>query len=885
MPVNQPRFIGSAEPFKQWAEKYLESGYAPIPLPPGKKNPPPTGWTGRPGKISDRDQVNRWMDSLDLNHKLFTNGIAKANIGIRLSTITVDGVEYDMVGIDVDHHPEDKDDPKNGGPQLEYFEKKLGKLPETWCSSARINGISGIRLFLAPAGLMWRGDLGFGGEDIDIISKNYRFAVCFPSTNPDANNRQYWWYPPGFAPNGEHPEGYGFIPDPVSLPQLPDKWVDYCTQGRIRDVGIPMDMDSTRKQLDRWATRNFAPNKELCEYMAVTLDKWKVKLEASSKSHNVLTAAHNHMLKCGAEEGHMGWGKAVAEFEKYYIADVLARSKRTITEAQKEIGRSRYGALRRIKGLADEKMEAGKAYFATMDECDRPPGGGGEILKDPPKDIGRWPVSTSKKSPNEYTLNDDGNGLHWLDIHDGLVRYVPNVLQKWMIWDGSKWVVDEKNVIARFLYRRVKERQETYAEELKQAWLAVQGTQLEKERKALYHNWKRFSLASGNVRDQDRALQAASSVREGIAIKYEELDNDRRALGCTNGVVRVTKSGDIEIIENSKDLLITKNTGRPYIPLKEQKTEGKRLFKEFLDKFVAGSGHDLDYFQKLCGSVILGDNPEKRAIFFHGVTDTCKSTMLQLMVNALGDYAGTRQPDIFKSKVLNPQLAHALSLRLVGVSELGDNTINSELFKNITGGETITVELKGSNNLISAVPQFTLIVTTNGIPNVPGEDTAFRNRLLVAKFTHQATDLDKLSGRQAKLYEHGLDAVLAWLIEGAAKYTREGLLPIPLHMQMATEEFASNLSDIADFVSTYVMDDPDGFVRGEDMYMKFNQWASKNNFNVKGWTGGKLTHRLKGMGYKQIQKRMEGFTNPQRGWVGVSLVGGEMVKDSNDASK
>lgn len=873
MTAQQPRFIGSANPFVGWAQKYFESGYAPIPLRHNTKNPPPTGWTGHGRPVTTEQQLAKWLNGDDLKYS-----VSKANIALRLNTIG----EHDLVGIDVDHHPEDKDDPKNGGEQLQYLEKKLGALPPTWTSSARVNGIAGIRLYRAPKGLMWRGDCGKAGQDIDIISKNYRFLVCFPSTNPDADNRQYWWYPPGFAPDGDleaiNRNVHGLIPDPQKLPLLPDAWIDYLTQGRVKDVGVPMDMDSTAKELTRWAVRNFAPNDSVCEYMAITLDKWKIKLDDSAKSHNILTAAHNHMLLCGANEGHKGWLPAVKEFEKYYISDVLARGKRRGREAEKEVERSRFGALRRIKGSADTELKAGRGFFAEEDACDMFDGQAGAIV-DTPKIGQGWPESKGK-DVDQYTLNDDGNGEHFLDLHDGLVRYIPNVLQNWMIWDGSRWVVDEKGDIARHLYRRVKNRQMVYAAKIFEDYKQIAGTKGAPEVKALAQKWAQHAKASGNVRDIDRALQAARSIRQGISVKFEDLDSDRRALGCINGVVRITKSGKIELIENSKDLLITKNTGRKYTPLREQKSEGKRLFKEFLDKFVAGSGHDLTYFQKLCGSVVLGDNPEKRAIFFHGVTDTCKSTMLELMVKSLGDYAGTRQPDIFRSKVLNPQLAHALSLRLVGVSELGDNTINSELFKNITGGETITVELKGSNNLISAVPQFTLIVTTNGIPNVPGGDTAFVNRLLVAKFTHQATEEDKLSGNQQRLYEQGLDAVFAWLIEGAAKYTREGLLPIPIHMQIATEEFASKLSDIADFADTNIMPDPDGFVRSEDLFFRFNQWASRNNFNVKGWTQTKLSQRLKGLGYQSVQRRMKEHTNPQRGWAGISLVGEENV-DSN----
>jgi P4 family phage/plasmid primase-like protien len=447
-----------------------------------------------------------------------------------------------------------------------------------------------------------------------------------------------------------------------------------------------------------------------------------------------------------------------------------------------------------------------------------------------------------------------------------------------MVWNNERWVVDQSDVIARFLYRRVAVRQLGFARELADAYKQVAGAQGSAELRKLMNQWVAHANNSGNIANIRRALESAQSVREGVSVRFEELDKDRHSLGCANGVVRVDDSGNIEVIDNAKELLITKNTGIPYIPLKQQKSEGKRLFKEFLDKFIAPS-IDINYFQKLCGSTVLGGNREKMSLFFWGKTDTCKSTMLQLMVNSLGDYAGFRNPDIFKSQHLNPALAQALSLRIMAVSELGDNEINSELFKNITGGERITVELKGSNNLVSDIPQFTPIITTNGVPRVPGEDTAFRNRLRVIEFQHQATDLDKLSGNQERLYRLGGEAVLAWLIEGAAKYVKEGLLPVPVEILMATEEFASKLSDLADFAQTNLESCEGSFVRGEDIFFRFKQWADRNNFNQKGWGRTRLTQKLKALGFKDHRKmvvKADGTKELARGFVNVKLSGGEI---------
>ena len=843
--MSQPRHIDSVMPFKQWAEKYFEKGFIPIPLPPGRKNPPPGGWTGHGRPTPDLAQLQVWLSNSD---PAIRYPISKANIALRLNTIDD---EYDLVGIDVDHHPEDINDPKNGGPQLESFEKKLGKLPPTWTSSARTNGIAGIRIYRAPKGLAWRGDLGPGGHDIDIISKNYRFMVVFPSTNPDARDAQYWWYPPGHPPNGNVPNGFGPIPDLSDIPLLPDKWVEYCTQGYTKDVGVPMDMDISEKALDQWAKTNFAPNDVLCEYMELTLAKWVDKLDNSAKSHNVLTSAFNHMLRCGATEGHKGWRKAAIEFQKHYVATVLERGKRrTESEAKSEARRSYFGALRRIKGEAD----ISSAYFATDDACDMLANQAGPITE-PEEDDGGWP-KTPAKNVDEYERNDDGNAMHFLDLHQGILYYVPNVLRNWIIWNGDRWVVDELSSIAPYLYRRVKERQMVYAAKLFADYQAVAGASGSAELKKLAGQWITHARKSGQIRDIERALESARNVREGISISYEQLDSDRRALGCANGVVRINESGKIEIFERDKSLLITRNTGVPYIPLKHQKTRGKRLFKDFLDKFIAPS-LDIRYFQKLCGSTLIGNNEEKMAMFFWGRTDTGKTTMLELMIRALGDYGGVRNPDIFKSVRLNPALGSSLTLRIMGVSELGDNEINSELFKNITGGEKITVELKGSNNLVSGIPQFTPIITTNSVPRVPGEDSAFRNRLRVIEFKHQASEEEKSSGNQA---------VLAWLIEGAAMYTREGLTPIPAEIVMATEEFASEVSDIGDFVSDCIVADGDGFVRNADLMQHFRQWADSVNVDVRGWSQTRLTQKLKGLGFEYSRIRNG------RGFKGIKLV-------------
>lgn len=889
--MENPQSIESAKPFGRWARKYLAAGFNPLPLPPGQKNPPPTGFTGHNAHVVDENQLNTWGDSKD-----------KGNIGIRPEKVLkeFDDKEYEIVVIDVDHHPDDVKDVKDGGTSLKILEEKLGKLPDTWISSARTNGISGQRWYLAPAGLSWKGK---AAKNIDILCRYYRFGAVFPSYNPDAM-AQYWWYPPGFAPDGNldaiDRKVHGLIPIANKLAILPDKWVHELTNDLTPYVPVPQDMESDPDELIRWAKKYFAPNDVMCKEMKSVSERWISRIEDCDDKHGLLTDAQWHMLKMGAEEGHKGWGIAVREFEKAWKENVLVtRPKSRAMRLNGEINRGKIQALRKIKGEMDKLIEAGSNPFGTWDICDI-------ISKPNPASVfgDGFPQFPLPNDAGGYELNDDGNALHFLDIHNGLVRYIPNVIERWIIWDGMRWVIDEKKDIVYNLYGRVKNNQIEYAKKKMEEWERMANQPGAGKVRRVAQLWERHSNNSGMLGPKQKAIETAKHIREGISTKFEELDKDRRAIGCGNKVIRfktlaeLTGSGTgsdggsggsvdwrdlIEVIENDQSLLITQNTWTDYVPLEVLKTEDKvgyKLFHDFLDKFIAPS-INVDYFQKLCGSVLLGDSTEKLAFFFHGKSDSGKSTMLSLMINALGDYACSRNPDIFRSTHLNPALASALSMRLMGIAEFGTNDINNELFKTLTGGDKVTCELKGKNNLVSDTPQFSIFVTTNGVPNVAGHDKAFVNRLCVIEFKHEADENEKVAGKKAQqlLYKHGSKTVLSWMIEGCARSIVEGIRPFPVEIAMATEDFAAKLSEIGVFVTDCIVESPGNFVRNDDLFHALRTWANTNNFDMKGWTPTRLTQRMNDLGFKQATKNLviEGRSKriSKRVWLNISLVGAQ----------
>lgn len=196
------------DPYARAAQLYRSAGWhgvLPIGSTAGKKSPPPLGWTGHDAPMPSAADIAAWQET----H-------ADRNIGLRLPP--------GVIGLDVDQYAKDGEQ-KHGGDELCRLEIALGPLPPTWITSARTDGVSGIRLYRVPLGLdgvpiNWPGE---AAPNIEIIQTGHRYALVWPSVNPEAGGAQYRWSPPGHAPL--IPWTLNDLPDPDALPALSETWV------------------------------------------------------------------------------------------------------------------------------------------------------------------------------------------------------------------------------------------------------------------------------------------------------------------------------------------------------------------------------------------------------------------------------------------------------------------------------------------------------------------------------------------------------------------------------------------------------------------------------------------------------------------------------------
>ena len=463
MNVGKVSSLGDKEPFKFAWQSYrkVRVGLAQFPLKPEDKRPDVSGFHGKTAKYPTDVQAQKWAND---------KSKAKNNIGLRLAGISPARAKqkFEVIGIDVDHYSKGGKDYR-GYDELLELQDELGPLPETWISSARTDGKSGIRFFQVPAGLNFRGKARGSKSNIDIISKGNRYAAVWPSMHDDLDS-QYWWYPPSIQPIKRiEIAGINKVPSVFDLPLLPPKWLSYLTQEYTKFSVDPMDMDRNPDELREWMDENFNDGTNLCLRMEKTLQQQKQKILEESTSHDKLTDFHWHIFNL-AFEGHEGWKDTVKELEVYWVEDVLGAheklDKRGMDQAAKEIFRSWTGAIRKIIIQAKQRVDMGAVPVPT-DLCGFIPPELGDIL------IG------AAKDPNEYEMNHDGNAQHFYDLFSTIeigpiFRWIEGF--GWIVWKSGEnphWQRDPDGWIMRRMWRAVKHRQLEYVERLKTEMLRL----------------------------------------------------------------------------------------------------------------------------------------------------------------------------------------------------------------------------------------------------------------------------------------------------------------------------------------------------------------------------------------------------------------------------
>ncbi|MER7969683.1 phage/plasmid primase, P4 family [Streptomyces sp. NPDC096080] len=470
----------------------------------------------------------------------------------------------------------------------------------------------------------------------------------------------------------------------------------------------------------------------------------------------------------------------------------------------------------------------------------QPPGEAGKLRLD-----GKEPQR--RRTPEPVTAEHRGQlrmAERFVAQHAQSLRYVHGI--GWHRWDGARWEADEERADMLAAVATVKAALMSLAD-------------LDKtEREALYQDARKAESAAG----LEGMLRIASALPP-LSTASKRLDADAYLFNTPSGTVDL-RSGDV--LPNDREHLITKVAGGK---------AGGPAYDEW-ETFLKRILPDEDvraFVQRLFGYAMLGKVTEHVMPIFTGTGANGKGTIRDAVMAAFGDYAIEIDPAMLMQSKHERHGTFKMRLRgarLAFCSETEKGRKFAEaMMKRLVGGDPIEANLMHKNP-ITFDPSHTLIMLTNHLPEVSGDDPAVWRRILVVPFDVVIPPEERDPELPERL-KGASDAVLAWLYDGWLAYQDQGLNP-PAAVRARTEAYQADSDALGRFLAERTMTNPHDSVKARDLFAAWSAWCHDSRLRAED-IGNEVTFAA------SMQAR--GFTK-KRGSSGMKYPGLMLAGTSDD---
>lgn len=374
-----------------------------------------------------------------------------------------------------------------------------------------------------------------------------------------------------------------------------------------------------------------------------------------------------------------------------------------------------------------------------------------------------------------------------------------------------------------------------------------------------------------------------------IAIRPEQLDQDRMAINVLNGTLRLvpnrvqrpadevaagkskwkTDGWKVKKFPHERGDLITKLAPVKFAP-------GAKC--DAYDAFIERTQPDAAmrrFIHQWGGLSLTGDIGEQKLAFFYGSGRNGKGTWVEAVAHLAGDYAGSIPIESFldngikrRGDQATPDLARLPGVRFLRVSEPEKNArLNEGLIKMVTGGDPVDARHL-NKGFFTFLPDFKMTISGNHKPQVKDtSDGIWRRMQLVPwEVTIDRSEVD----RQLPTTLRGeASGILNRLLEGLCDWQANGLIE-PEAVSRATAAYRDQSDDLGRFLSATcrVGDDlPDRHcrVKAKELYETYSAWASESG--AAEWTN-------RGFKAAMLDKGFEQKTSNGVWWIGIELRAG-----------
>jgi putative DNA primase/helicase len=230
-------------------------------------------------------------------------------------------------------------------------------------------------------------------------------------------------------------------------------------------------------------------------------------------------------------------------------------------------------------------------------------------------------------------------------------------------------------------------------------------------------------------------------------------------------------------------------------------TQGQQAWEAFLDRVLPDPAVR-GYVRRVLGHSLLGEVRDHVLPMLHGDGRNGKGTLRDAVLWAVGDYGKEVDPGLVMRRGADRHLTFMMELRglrVVFTSETQrDLALDEPVAKRLCGGDPIQAN-RMRRDPVTFYPSHTLLLMTNHLPTISGDDAAMARRVKVVPFEVAIPEGQEDVTLSSTLRKAG-PAVMAWLLEGLADYLASGLAE-PEQVRLRSARYVADSDPLGCFLA------------------------------------------------------------------------------------